>query len=152
AIAALLLHQLSPVPERSVLAFPRRHLPELSHRDPIARARPLDAAKVEPGAFANTLLSQEQLAALAKNKIIQVATTDARPADFVASLPRGARPLVTADAALALWNAAVSRALVEAERERVEPELRENLDALGVALEKIDEKNESRELRRKLEL
>src|SRR5262249_52742072 len=48
AIAALLVHQLSPRSERSVLAFPRRHLPELSHRDPIARGRaPREAAKLD---------------------------------------------------------------------------------------------------------
>ena len=42
---------------------------------------------------------------------------------------------MTVDAALCLWNATVARAALEVERARVEPELREALDAIGRELE-----------------
>jgi hypothetical protein len=153
ALAFSLAQVLVVVPPRAALAFSRQRLPELPYHDPKILAN-RTRTPASPDGRSPARLTQDQRATLVREGIVQVPAADARPTNFFGTLADddSARPLVTVDGALFLWNAAVGRASIEVERERIEPELRESLDAVGLALERIDSEIDRPELRRAIDL
>jgi len=164
ALLALGLGRALLSEDRSVaLAYTPLHLPDVPLREPSledasprapsgeGQVAPRDLRGVE-GAGAAKALTDAQRKALEKNGIVQVPGNASLDAFYGDRAPPGVRPLVTADAALLLFQGAARRAALEVEREHIAPGLERTLEILSRELSRFEESARTDEVRRSARL